>query len=159
MSSIYPSPAIELQQVGGGELDAVMEIMDEAFDGRFGEAWTRSQCAGILPMHGVVLTLASADGVPLGFSLVRSVLDESELLLLAVRPAGRRRGVARSLVERFVDIGRKAGAHHLHLEVRDGNPAVLLYERAGFHLLGRRANYYRGPKGECFDALTLARTV
>ena len=159
MSSLHPSPGIDLQQVGGGELDAVMEIMDEAFDGRFGEAWTRSQCGGILPMHGVVLTLASAAGVPLGFSLVRSVLDDSELLLLAVRPAGRRRGVGRSLVDRFVDTGRGAGAHHLHLEVRDGNPAVFLYEATGFRLAGRRANYYRGPNGECFDALTLARTV
>ena len=40
------------------DLDAVMAVMDAAFGDRFGEAWTRSQCAGILPMAGVSLTLA-----------------------------------------------------------------------------------------------------
>jgi len=159
MSSLHPPPSLVLQQVGGSELDPVMAVMDEAFDQRFGEAWTRAQCAGILPMHGVVLTLATAGSRPLGFSLIRSVAGDSELLLLAVRPSGRRRGVGTSLVSHFVETGREAGAHHLHLEVRDGNPAVALYERTGFHLAGRRPNYYRGTDGECFDALTMARTV
>ncbi|MCW3798522.1 GNAT family N-acetyltransferase [Sphingomonas sp. BN140010] len=158
MSSLHPSPAVVLQQVGGAGLDPVMAIMDEAFDQRFGEAWTRAQCAGILPMHGVVLTLATNNSVPLGFSLVRSVADESELLLLAVRPHGRRRGVATALVNRFIADARGAGAHYLHLEVRDGNPATALYERTGFRIVGRRSNYYRGTDGETFDALTMART-
>ena len=159
MSSLHPPPAIVLQQVGGAELDSVMAIMVDAFDDRFGEAWTRPQCAGILPMHGVVLTLALDDTVPLGFSLVRSVAGESELLLLAVHPRGRRRSVGTALVKRFVEDARKAGAHYLHLEVRDGNPATALYDRSGFRLVGRRSNYYRGTDGETFDALTMAKTL
>lgn len=157
MTSLHPPSAVTLQQVGGAELDSVMAIMSEAFDSRFGEAWTRAQCAGILPMHGVVLTLAVDDSVPLGFSLVRSVTDESELLLLAVDPRGRRRGIGTALVNRFIEDARKANAHYLHLEVRDGNPATILYERTGFRLVGRRSNYYRGTDGETFDALTMAR--
>ena len=41
------------------DLDDVMSVMNEAFDPQFGEAWTRSQCAGILPMSGVSLMLAA----------------------------------------------------------------------------------------------------
>ena len=68
------------------DLDAVMKVMESAFGTRFGEAWTRSQCAGILPMAGVslMLTRDGDDGTPVGFSLSRSVMDESELLLIAV---------------------------------------------------------------------------
>jgi len=80
--------AIRIDVGTSEDLDAVMEVMDRAFGTQFGEAWTRSQLAGILPMAGVVLTIASdaqsADTI--GFSLVRAVADESELLLLAVRP-------------------------------------------------------------------------
>jgi len=159
MSQLGQPLSPTLQRVGADGLDAVMTVMTDAFDPRFGEAWTRAQCAGILPMHGVVLTLAEADGEPLGFSLVRSVADESELLLLAVRSQARGRGIGTGLVHRFVEDGRRAGTHHLHLEVRDGNPAVALYRRGGFHIAGRRSNYYRGDGSEAFDALTMARTI
>ena len=40
---------------GRGDLEAVMEVMDDSFDPRFGEAWTAAQCAGLLPMQGVVV--------------------------------------------------------------------------------------------------------
>ena len=63
------------------DIDLVMVIMDSAFGRSFGEAWTRSQLAGILPMGGVSLVLAKTSGTddPIGFSLSRTVADESEL--------------------------------------------------------------------------------
>ena len=53
MSGLRPAASVELQDAGWAELDQVMEVMNAAFDPRFGEAWTRAQCAGILPMRGV----------------------------------------------------------------------------------------------------------
>ena len=139
------------------DLDSVMEVMETAFGTRFGEAWTRSQCAGILPMSGVSLTLArDDDGVTTGFSLIRSVADESELLLIAVSPARRRQGVGRGLLNHFLDQARSEGITRAHLEVRDGNPAIHMYRHAGFEPIGRRRNYYRGDDGQQFDALTFA---
>jgi len=40
--------------------------------------------------------------------------------------------------------------------VRDGNPAVRLYKRAGFSQVGRRRNYYSGRDGQLFDLVRLA---
>ena len=139
------------------DLDAVMEIMETAFGNRFGEAWSRSQCAGILPMAGVSLTLArDTEGTTTGFSLVRSVADESELLLIAVSPDHRRKGVGRGLLGHFLDHARSEGIARAHLEVREGNPAIHMYRHAGFEPIGRRRNYYRGQDGQQFDALTFA---
>jgi [ribosomal protein S18]-alanine N-acetyltransferase len=150
---------IILSEGGHADLKAVMAVMDDSFDPRFGEAWTHAQCAGLLPMPGVWLRLARENEVVLGFALARFVADEAELLLLAVRAAVQRRGIGRILIEDFEDAAAARGASRLHLEVREGNHALSLYQQAGFGLVGRRRDYYSGQKGDRHDALTLAKSV
>lgn len=147
--------AVRLRPGGVDDLDDVMRVMTAAFRSCYGEAWTRSQCAGIMPMTGVSLTIADGDHGTLGFSLVRAVADEAELLLLAVEPSEQRRGIGQALLDDFIATALAGGAHRLHLEVRDGNPAMDLYRASGFVPAGRRRNYYHGPDGEAFDAVTL----
>ena len=145
---------------GSADLDSVIEVMNASFDERFGEAWTRSQCAGILPMPGVKLVVARfADGRSAGFSLHRTISDEAELLLLAVSPEFRRRGIGKVLLDQFLDYARDRGATRVHLEVREGNPAVIMYRSAGFSVVGRRRKYYRGRTGGEYDALTLSSQI
>ena len=139
-------------------LDSVMEVMDGAFGDKFGEAWTRSQLSGILPMAGVFLVLAMTqpDNAVVGFSLFRTVADESELLLIAVLPGKQRRGIGRLLLDDFTERGRQEGLNRVHLEVRDGNPAIGMYRAAGFSPVGRRRNYFHAADGLRYDAITLA---
>lgn len=143
------------------DLDSVMAVMERAFGTQYGEAWTRSQCAGILPMSGVSLRLARdrRSGRPVGFSLARSVADEIELLLLAVDPSKHRRGIGRMLLDDFVELARNQGLSKAHLEVRAQNSAMNMYRDAGFSPVGRRRNYYHAPDGSAFDALTFVRKV
>jgi ribosomal-protein-alanine N-acetyltransferase len=134
-------------------------LMAAAFDPRFGEAWTRNQCLGVIAMPGVRLTLAFVDDAPAGFAMVRSVADEAELLLLAVDPAFRRRGVATALLRGVIAEAQAGGIADLHLEVRAGNAAVTLYAAHGFAKVGERRGYYRGKTGQSFDAHTYRRAV
>ena len=160
MSSAAESIRVRLAPGESADLDAVMDVMAAAFDPGFGEGWTRSQCAGILPLSGVLLMLAEdADGSVCGFSLLRAVADEAELLLLAVAPDAQRRGVGGALLDHFIAHGRSAGIRRLHLEVRDGNPAVAMYRAFGFKAEGRRRKYYSGIDGSQHDALTMAREI
>ncbi|HEX6217650.1 MAG TPA: GNAT family N-acetyltransferase, partial [Sphingomicrobium sp.] len=125
-----------------------------------GEAWTRSQCAGILPMPGVTMTIVRGpNGMAVGFGLQRIIAGDGELLLLAVHPDHRRRGIGRHLLNHFLDDARDAGSSRVHLEVREGNPAVAMYRSAGFKTVGRRRKYYHGRTGGQFDALTLSLTL
>lgn len=145
---------ITILEADARRLDQVMAVMTAAFGDRFGEAWTRSQCAGILPMDGVTLMIAEAGKDLLGFALYRIVLDDAELLLLAVSPAVQGQGIGRKLLGQFIHNAKKNGAGKIHLEVRDGNPAIRIYEAAGFTSAGRRRNYYRGTDGQQHDAMT-----
>lgn len=141
---------------GDEELNAIMTIMEDSFEPRFGEGWSRSQCSGMLGDKNTWVTLVWQNDAPTGFALSRLILDEAELLLIAVRPAYRGEGIGKELLEQVCRTAAIKGAKRLHLEVRDGNSAASLYEAHGFERIGRRKSYYSGGNGERFDAITLS---
>ncbi|WP_420136518.1 GNAT family N-acetyltransferase [Sphingomonas sp.] len=142
-----------------GDIGAIMDVMEHAFDPAFGEAWNAGQCLGMLSLPGVWLSFAQQEGRTAGFALSRLLVDEAELLLLAVEPASRGQGIGRALIERTARIAGEKGARRLLLEVRHDNPALDLYRSAGFAEIGRRCGYYHGADGVTRDALTLAREI
>lgn len=141
------------------DLDEAMRSMDEAFDPQFGEAWTLAQCAAIMSMPGVWLTLARIGDAAAGFTLTRVIADEAELLLIAVRPAFQRRGVARALLAAAEADAAARGAAKLHLEMRADNSAGELYRVSGFATKGKRSGYYVGRDGILYDAVTLSKPI
>jgi ribosomal-protein-alanine N-acetyltransferase len=150
-------PAIQLDTYDEGDRNALgdaMDVMVRAFDPVYGEAWTLSQLSGVMLMPGTWLTVARIDAAPLGFALVRSVLDECELLLLAVDPLWRGRGVGETLLRDSLRTARRRGITSMNLEVRSTNKAVKLYEKTGFEYVHRRPGYYRGNDGQLHDALS-----
>lgn len=144
-------------------VDGIMPVMQAAFDPQFGEAWTRRQVGDMLTMPRTFALLLDAAGqVPAqaqetaGFTLSRQVADEEELLLIAVAPEARGRGLGSALLGQFVAMAGQRGSTRLFLEMRAGNPAERLYLRHGFVPVGRRPNYYRAGQGGPFDAITYA---
>lgn len=133
---------------------AAMTVMNRAFDPAFGEAWTAPQLAGMTALQGTWLTLAKLDAATLGFALVRSIFDESELLLLAVDPGWRGRGIGSALLRDSFAAARFRGIKSMHLEVRATNNAINLYKNSGFHHVNTRSNYYRGADNQLYDALS-----
>jgi [ribosomal protein S18]-alanine N-acetyltransferase len=151
------SDGVILSEGGILDLDSVMRVMDDSFDPAYGEAWTAPQCAGLMPMPGVWLSLARQGREIAGFALGRVVAKEAELLLLAVKRRWQGNGIGQLLLDRFILVATTRGAERLHLEVRDGNRAIKLYMKSGFAEVGRRRNYYTGRDGQIYDALTLAK--
>lgn len=149
---------------GVEDIDRIMAVMGCAFDPEFGEAWTRRQVEDSLVLGSCHYLLAGPDGGPLppdapveatsGFALTRCNPDEEELLLFAVTPQSRRRGIGDRLLSRFAAAARERGADRLLLEMRRGNAAESLYRRHGFIPMGVRANYYRTLSGPRLDAIT-----
>lgn len=148
------------------DLDRIMAVMEAAFDPMYGEAWTRRQVSDALLLPNTYYLLAAPNGgapgdnePAAGFVLSRAGADEEELLLIAVDPQFRRRGVGNALLERFIIEARLRGVRRLFLEMRDGNPAQSLYRRHGFEQVGRRRDYYRRGAGVPLDAITFARAL
>lgn len=151
--------AVEIIPGDFHSVDRIMPVMQSAFDPAFGEAWTAEQCRGLLCLPGTVLRLAVSGEDVLGFALVRSVLDEAELLLIATAASQQRRGIGQLLLHSVFYWCHQNGVKKVILEVRSGNVAVELYTKMGFTQIGRRENYYRGLDNNQFDALTLQRNL
>ncbi|MGO4524452.1 GNAT family N-acetyltransferase [Microvirga sp. 2MCAF35] len=94
---------------------------------------------------------------PVAFALSRIVLDEAEIITVAVAPEARGKGHARPLLAHHLDALSRRGVARVHLEVEEGNaPAIALYRRAGFRDVGRREGYYPKADGTKVAALTMA---
>jgi len=147
---------VRLTLVGVRDVPILAEIMLSAFDPRFGEAWSPAQLSGALAIADTWAQVAIDDGCAVGFTLTRRILDEAELMLVAVMPEKRGQGYGRLLVEGAISVARSRGARSLFLEVRESNVAAIhLYQSLGFSTSGRRSNYYTGAMGERFDAITM----
>jgi ribosomal-protein-alanine acetyltransferase len=80
-----------------------------------------------------------------GYVLGHRVLDEVQLLSLAVDPSWRRRGIGRGLLDSYLATLRAEGVREITLEVRASNgPAHELYRDLGFEVQGERPRYYPG---------------
>lgn len=150
---------IMVRDADAGDIPVIMTIMNQAFEPAFGEAWTASQCASGMAMPGTTCLLAAEGARDLGFALYRRVLDEAELLLIAVRKSAQARGIGAAILREVIERLDRTGAKNLYLEMRDGNPAINFYERHQFTIAGRRRDYYRGAGGVLTDAISLRRHI
>ena len=127
---------------------AVAELEKQNFSEPWPEIAVRSELTNKL-----ALWLVALDGEKVvGYVGSQTVLQEADMMNIAVADTHRRRGIARALVEELI---RQLDAYQLSLEVRSSNaPAIALYEALGFVQVGLRKNYYRKPKE---DALILRK--
>ena len=121
----------------------------------FSDPWSERSIASELDNKLAFWLVATEGETVAGYIGSQTVMDETDMMNVAVHPDFRRRGIAETLVTGLVEELKNNGSHCLTLEVRASNaPAIALYEKLGFSEIGRRKNYYRNPRE---DALILRK--
>lgn len=125
------------------DLGRILEI-DE---GRGPGAWTADAYRPYLESRPgelcLVVCRADQADLPLAFAVARLLVDELEILQIAVDKKMRRRGLGAILMEGLARRGREAKKEFWILEVRESNTAALaLYRSFAFEEEGRRSGYY-----------------
>lgn len=144
-----------------GDCDALSEIHSVVFR----RGWSEAEFEALLVQPGTYALIAdyrNAFGrrTPAGFILYRLVLDEAEILSVAVKPELRRRGIGRSLLEEALRHLFREAARTIHLEVEDTNlSAISLYRGMEFRESGRRAGYYTEGRQSPAGALVMLRQL
>jgi ribosomal protein S18 acetylase RimI-like enzyme len=93
-------------------------------------------------------------GAPVAYLAAHRVLDELQVLSLAVAAAHRRRGLGRALVEHALAAEGAVAAAHLEVRSNDAG-AQAFYQRLRFEPVGRRPGFYPGG----IDAISMTRAV
>ncbi len=125
----------------------------------FTDPWSASEFEQLArSAHAIFLVAAGPAGEALaGYVIVAAVMDEAEVLNLAVAPSCRGLGVGGMLLDASLSEAAAAGATSVFLEVRESNVAArALYLSRGFSEISRRRRYYRRPVE---DALVLRGAV
>ncbi len=126
----------------------------------FRRGWSEQEVEGLLVDRTVIAHRAMSGNVLIGFIMSRQVEDEAEILSVAVAGERRGRGLARNLLTLHLRRLAGLGARTVFLEVdEDNKPAIRLYDRAGFHEISRRPNYYPVAGGKPATALVLRRDL
>ncbi len=119
-------------------------------------AWTCGEFEQSLADHRCYVLLCNKK--VRGYVIFLPLLDEVELLNIAVAPNFQGEGLGRVLLQYMVD-EVKTFAVRIFLEVRASNiPAISLYRANGFEQSGVRRAYYHGAQGR-EDALLMRRNL
>lgn len=122
--------------------------------------WHGSSLAALVSSYGAGEEPGEAGDEPVGFLMGRVVLDEAELLTVAVHPNAQGRGIGSALVADFLTTATNRGARRAFLEVAEDNAAACaVYTRAGFLPVGKRKGYFHAPDGRRIDAIVMARDL
>lgn len=123
----------------------------------FSPGWNTDTFQKLLDTPGVNLILARAshdNGQLTGLLLARAIAGEAEILTICVNPEFRGQGLGTRLVQRMIRDLVQQGTREFFLEVAENNsPALGLYRRCGFQILGQRKAYYADGQ----NAVTMRR--
>jgi ribosomal-protein-alanine N-acetyltransferase len=156
LSSRLPARRVRVGSLGPHDARRLSDIHGSAF----ARPWGTDEFEAFLTERNIVaqgLFLGRARE-PDGFVVSRRVLDEAEILSVALARTARGRGYSRILLAHHLDSLAEIGVAHVHLEVEEGNgPAIALYRGHGFVESGRRPDYYLRPNGTRAAALSMTR--
>lgn len=112
----------------------------------FSDPWSEAAFAGSLASPAAHFVAAERRGVLLGYAGMSYANDEGYIDNVAVFPAARRQGVARTLLRALDAFAREHRLAFLSLEARVSNAAAIaLYASEGFVPQGVRPRFYTRP--------------
>ncbi len=144
MSSVN-SQDITLQLAGRADAQTIATMSRDLVESGLGWEYRAERIRAMIADRDMV-TLVARDGDRLmGFAIMSFGDEHAHLVLMAVRPAGQRRGIARRMTDWLLETAATAGVASIHLELRAQNKdAYAFYRALGFTETLRLPGYYRG---------------
>ena len=134
---------IRIRPMQAEDVDAVTVLEENCFS----MPWKRQDFEDILTNPYRIYLVAEVGSVIVGGCMLTMIAGEGDVSNVAVDEAYRGKHIATRLMQELLRIGEEKGISDFTLEVREQNqPAIRLYEHAGFRSEGIRPNFYEKPK-------------
>lgn len=132
---------MEVVRVTSELLDGLADIERAAFSHPWSAEALRLLCGDTAFGFAVIV-----GGTAVAYGGMLTVLDEGQITNIATHPANRRCGCAARVLEALLGEARQRGISFVTLEARESNaPALALYEKFGFRVVGHRPRFYTDP--------------
>lgn len=137
--ALYPL----IRQINADDLDRVIEIEEAAYP----FPWARGIFADCIRAGYDCSALHSGPRL-IAYTIQSQVAGKNHLLNLCVAARWQRQGYGTMMLNHAIRQARLQRCSSVFLEVRPSNPSgIRLYEKKGFFIVGKRADYYRAADG------------
>jgi len=138
------------------DLPAVLSIEALCFSNPWSDSTFRGEIQNTSVSFPLVVVRRPGDEV-VAYIIFWQIRDDVQVNNVAVHPDYRGLGLGETMMRYAIARVRVAGATFMTLEVRQSNiPAMTLYRKLGFEVMGMRKNYYTKPDEDaCVMALVL----
>ena len=139
------SQDITLQLASRGDAQAIAALSRDLVECGLGWEYRPERIRELIAARDTVTIVARDGDRVMGFAIMSFGDEYAHLVLMAVRPAGQRRGIARRMTQWLDETAETAGIASIHLELRALNKDGFAFYRAlGFSETLRLPGYYRG---------------
>lgn len=123
------------------DYEKIKDILIEEFD----DFWRPSILESELKSENSKYIVAKENGNIVGFAGIWFSPIDAEITNIVTKKTERKRGIGALLLGKLIEMAKEAEKDNISLEVNENNIlAGMLYERAGFEVVGIRKNYYNG---------------
>ncbi len=123
------------------DYEDIKDILIDEFD----DFWRPSILESELKSENSKYIVAKENGEIVGFAGLWFSPIDAEITNIVTKKTERKRGIGTLLLGKLIEMAKEEKKDNISLEVNENNVAAgILYESAGFEVVGIRKNYYNG---------------
>jgi ribosomal-protein-alanine N-acetyltransferase len=139
---------MEIKSAKADCADALSYIHNNCFN----EKWSENEFKTLMENEKLwKFFVAENEKEPIGYISSYLIVDEANIVNIAVLEKYRKMGYGSLILEKFISFCKENGILKIMLEVRKSNiGAIALYEKYGFYKVGESKNHYKNPTEDAF---------
>lgn len=123
------------------DFEKIKDILQSDFD----EFWNANILKSELESENSKYIVLEENDIILGFAGILITPDDTQITNIVTKKSERNKGIGNLLLDRLIKMSEEFNRDNISLEVNEVNtPAISLYKKKGFEIVGRRKKYYNG---------------
>lgn len=135
---------IEIKDMTLEHLETIKDVLNSEFD----DFWNYNILKEELNSQNSCYIVALLNNEIVGFAGIKFIVNEADIMNIVTKNIFRNQGIGKLLLENLIQLAKSLNLTSITLEVNEENaPAIHLYKKFGFEILGIRKNYYKNADG------------
>lgn len=135
---------IEIKDMTLEHLETIKDVLNSEFD----DFWNYNILKEELNSQNSCYIVALLNNEIVGFAGIKFIVNEADIMNIVTKNIFRNQGIGKLLLENLIQLSKSLNLTSITLEVNEENaPAIHLYKKFGFEILGIRKKYYKNADG------------